>query len=133
MILDKLPGEDLNEICYYATKLVKFVLDHRSRTSFEGRTKEQIFVEIFECNTNKTLFYSCENIYTINGIACFSIDQLTKTIWVHDVLTSKKGVTKEMVQFAIKHYEGFSIKGKHRTGRTRNFNSIELNKKLYGK
>ena len=50
----------------------------------------------------------------IVGVVCAKADNYKKTLYVYDILTTKPGVLKKMMQYFVRNYKGFTIEGMKR-------------------
>lgn len=97
-------------------QLEQWILSNRRDNAFKYNL-DKLLLELTTCLDSNSILCVTENSQLV-GVACWHEDCLRKLIHVYDILTTEKGVIKKMFHYFNTRYPGYSIEGKHKTGRT---------------
>ena len=110
-------------------QIADWIIQHRKQTAFVNYSKEHIIRTLCERAFEQSILCIVDGD-TIFGIVVFDIRPKEKVIYVYDILTTQKGVVKQMMKTCIQKFPGYKIQGRHRSGRERNFDSQQLANRL---
>lgn len=111
-------------------QLAEWITLHRRGMAFKGYTFEHIINQLCDCAKEQSMRCVTEK-GEIVGVCCGAFNHKSKTLYVYDILTTKQGVVKRMMNDFISLWPGYTIQGRHRSGRERNFtNPIKLTHRL---
>lgn len=114
-----------------ALSLVGWILANRRSNAFAGYSAARILQELQECDRKGALVYSTDESGNVNGVVCGSPDTTSKILWVHDILTTSRGVVKQFMQQFHVMFPTYTIQGMNRHGRIRTFrNTNKLESRL---
>ena len=106
-----------------------FLLNRRGK-AFRGYTRAILISQLCECIDEGMIRVITESDNNIVGVVCCKQLIKEKLIYVYDILTTKKGVVKQMVQFVLKEFPGYSIGGKIGERERRFHNAEKLHRRL---
>ena len=109
--------------------LTEWIIRNRTGASFKDYTELHIIGMLDRCAKDNTMLVIHHNDI-IEGIVCGRVLNDDKVFYVDDILTLRKGLVKQMMRTFVMRFPGYTIQGRHRSGRERNFNSDKLFRKL---
>jgi hypothetical protein len=92
-------------------EIAEWILVHRSNKVFKNYTRDEIVSRLVECVKNATMYCVTEVDGSIVGVACARKDDNERTMFVYDVLATKKGVAKNMLLWLRTNYPGYTLCG----------------------
>lgn len=105
-------------------QLADWIIANRKDAAFKGYTKDKIIQELVECCDNNSML-CITGPEGILGVICCRKDVNKQVMFVYDILTTKKGIVKRMLDYFVKTYPNYTIVGHTRTGRPRSFTNAE--------
>ena len=105
--------------------LVTWILKNKKGDAFKNYSEEKIVSLIYASFYDRCLAYTQDEITgEFTGVVCGIKTAYNKTVTIHDILTTKPGVVKQMMKKFNSLYPGYSLTGTCR-GRARIFNNSD--------
>lgn len=105
-------------------QLVKWIIQHRRGRAFKDYSMAKICEELVECANKDAMLCVTDINNVVCGVVCFRVDKQKKEIFVYDILTTEPWVIREMVEYSLKKFPGYSLHGIKKQDIQRNFNDI---------
>lgn len=115
--------------------LVKWIQKNKKKRAFFGYSDDLVAQEIVEAMANGVFCYHINNSGQLVGVVCGVRDDLDKSVFIHDVLTTEKGVLNRFMERFLLLFPCYTIKGQCNK-QDRNFdNPVKLKQRLeaYGR
>ncbi len=110
-------------------QVAEWIIANRKQAAFNGYSFEKIVSQLGQCIDDNSMLCVTDESGIVGVICCRNISE--KTMFVEDILTTKPGIVKQMLEFFVTHYPGYRLTGKTRTGRHRIFvDAIKLKNKI---
>ena len=104
--------------------IIAWIIVHRKRSSFRGLSYRELLMLLSE-KANKDQMLLILGGDSIAGIVIYTPDNEKKELFIDDILTTEKGVVKEMMKICMAKFPNYFITGKHRSERIRLFKDQE--------
>jgi hypothetical protein len=104
-------------------EIAEWVMVHRTKKVFKNYTKDEIVNRLAECVKNSTMVCMTDTDGIV-GVACAKKDTEKHTMFVYDVLSIKKGVAKNMLQWLRANYPEYTLCG-DRDGTFTTYNNLD--------
>ena len=88
--------------------LADWIIKHRRGKAFEGYSIWRILGQLDTCIKNESMLCVTEGA-NIVGVVCF--EKRINTIYVEDVLTTKPGILKKMLQVMLVKFPNYDLQG----------------------
>lgn len=90
-------------------EVVDWVLKNRKGNAFKDYSPIKVLLQVHEGMQRDEILCISEG-KDIVGVICWE-KMPSNVIFVHDILTTKKGAFKRMIDFLNIHFKGWSVKG----------------------
>jgi len=101
-------------------KIAEWIIKNRKGKSFEGYSFDKICQQLSDCAEKGTMLCVFDEDAYIAGVVCCEKRE-PNILYVFDILSIKEGTIKQMMKYFMNRFPGWTIQGKHRTGRLRHF------------
>ena len=112
-------------------QLADWIITNRRDKAFKDYSKEKIIDELNTCANSLSMLYVTNESDEITGVVCCKNDSIARVLYVYDILATKPGVIKHMLQYFLNNFPQYKLEGINRNGRKRTFNNpIKLYKRI---
>ena len=110
--------------------VLEWIKANRKGNAFKDYTDQRIVVLVYHSIYDNCFAYSLDDKGVFTGVVCGTKNATSKTVWIHDILTIKRGIVKKFMKQFNDTYPDWKIVGMCR-GRLRKFNnSSKLERRL---
>ena len=109
-------------------ELAHWIIHHRKNGAFDYPLDE-LATEISSCNKTGLFICVTNSSGLVVGVVCGQLLRRKKELIIHDILTIKPGVLKQIGKLIVKQYPKYKISG-FRRGSKRYFNARKILKRL---
>ena len=96
--------------------IVDWIIANRKGRAFSGYSRQVNEDEVIVSMCGGTFAYHAED-GKLYGVVCATKDENTKTLWVHDILTTRKDVFQKFVERFLLVFPDYQLSGETYTGR----------------
>jgi hypothetical protein len=105
--------------------IAEWILKNRRKTAFINYTLATVLDELTRCSSENTMVCATDEEGQIVGVATGKINAEGDKLYIYNILTTKPGTVKKMLQWFKQNYPCHTIDGHARGVRYRKFNNLD--------
>lgn len=111
-------------------EIVDWIIANRKGKAFKDYSKEKIESEIYESIFFCIFLIAIDEDNNITGVVCGDRDINKKQIFIHDILTTKKGTIELFIKECYSRFPNYTLYGNKKTNKLRTFKTKQLMESL---